>query len=126
MADFRERINELYDEARDHNHAIGRKGFAELIGVTRGQVNGWLDGASRPNFETLRYIAAKAGVTSSWLIGESELRNYPSVNVKGATPETRSDYLLLLDFLKFKYRAEIVKKRKAVKLVEDEKDGEFP
>lgn len=112
LADFRERINELYDEARDQNHKIGRTGFAELLGVTRGQANGWLDGTSKPNFETLKYIAQKAGVTSSWLIGECELRNYPSIKVSGATPEARRDYLLLLDFLKYKYREQIVKNRK--------------
>lgn len=124
MTTFRERINELYEEARDHNHKIGRQGFAELLGVTRGQVNGWIDGTSRPSFEVLQSIAKKAGVTSSWLIGESELRNHPNFKVKGVTPQACHDYLLLLDFLKYKYRAEIVKERRADNAA-GEKNGDF-
>lgn len=119
---FRDRINELYEEARDRNHKIGRQGFADLIGATRGQVNGWLDGTSRPNFETLKLIAEKAGVTSSWLIGESDLRNCPSVDVKAVTPEAQRDYLVLLDFLKYKYRSEIMQARKKEQ-AKGEQDG---
>lgn len=106
MATFNDRITELYEEARDRDYTVGRKKFAEILGVTRGQINGWLENAGNPDLETLKKIADKAGVSTSWLIGEDDRRNYPSFEMSGLTPEAQRDYDLLLEFLRFKHRRE--------------------
>lgn len=105
MTTFRKRITELYEESRDRNHRIGRTKFAEILGVTKSQLNGWLDGSGKPDYDTLIQIAARAGVTSAWLIGETDHRNFilPKDNNE-LPPQAQRDYYLLLDFLKYRYK----------------------
>lgn len=71
---FHDRISELYEEARDRDHRIGRKKFAEICGVTKGQINGWLSKTADPDTETLKKIAQSLKVSVSWLVGETNVR----------------------------------------------------
>lgn len=99
MTGFHERITELYKEAQALDYTIGRKAFAELLGVTRSQMNGWLDGTGRPDMHLLKSVAKNSGVETSWLIGESEWRNFPLRKFTGLPPEAENDYQKLLTYL---------------------------
>lgn len=104
MADFHERINVLYEEARDTNYKIGRNAFAKSLDVTIGQLNGWLDGLGKPNSDTLRKVATKANVSVSWLVGETDFRSQLLPQNADALPEAaQQEYKILIDYLKFKY-----------------------
>lgn len=106
MTTFNDRINELYEEARDRNYRVGRKRFAEMIGATRGQLNGWLDNGVSPSIETIKKVAKNTGVSMLWLIGEADERAYPPFQMTGLSPEAEKDYALFLEFLRFKHRNE--------------------
>lgn len=82
--DFHDRINELYEEARDRDHTIGRKLFAQMCGVRRGQMHGWLSRNGSPNVETLRKLAKTCNVSVSWLVGDTNVRclTSPSIPAK--------------------------------------------
>lgn len=106
MADFRERINLLYEEARDANYKVGRNAFAQNLDVTIGQLSGWLDGFGKPNSDTLKKIAQKTNVSVSWLVGETDYRNQllPE-NCDSLPEEAQAEYRFFMDYLKFKYGA---------------------
>lgn len=106
MPTFRERINVLYEEARDKNHKIGRKGFAEQLGVSLGKVSAWIDGNGRPDFETLKLVAKNIGVSVSWLVGESDLRQIVLPKDAECLPaKAQEEYRILLEYIKVKYNS---------------------
>lgn len=74
MATFHERFYHLYDEARKEK-GVGRKEFAARCDVTKGQLNGWLDGKSEPNTSDLKKIAKNLNVSLYWLVGASSIRD---------------------------------------------------
>jgi transcriptional regulator with XRE-family HTH domain len=74
VANFRERINLLYDEAKDNNYRITQDEFSAAFGATRNQLTGWLDGRGEPGIEMLKNIAKASGVSVGWLVGETDLR----------------------------------------------------
>lgn len=61
MATSNERIVQLYEEARDRDHTVGRKRFAEMIGVRKSQLDGWLDSGVTPHVEVIKKIAKTTG-----------------------------------------------------------------
>ena len=75
-ANFNSRYWQLWEEIQDIDSKITRLEFANYMGVTLGQSNGWLDKGNQPDCDTLRKIAKKAGVSVSWLVGETEIRNF--------------------------------------------------
>lgn len=104
MANFHERINQLFEEAKDRNHRIGRKIYAEMLNVTLGQVNGWIDGLGRPDPDTLKEVAKISNVSTSWLVGETDLRSLVIPESCDMLPDAaQTEYKMLLDYLKFKY-----------------------
>lgn len=72
MATFHERFYQIYEERRKAGD--GRKGFAARCDITRGQLNGWLNGSSEPSTKDLKKIATNLNVSLSWLVGASEVR----------------------------------------------------
>lgn len=74
MATFKDRINTLFDEAKDKNYRITQKEFAQIFGASRSQLQGWLVGAGEPDSELMKIIAEKSNVSVSWLTGESDVR----------------------------------------------------
>ena len=70
---FCERINELFDRFKSRPGLRGtNKEFQMHLGVSEGQLKGWLQGKSEPNIETLKKIARIENVSVSWLIGEEK------------------------------------------------------
>lgn len=104
MATFQDRINLLYQEARYRNYKVGRKAFAEQLGISLGRVSAWLDGNGRPDYETLKFISKNAGVSAAWLIGETESREVPIMSHTKSFPEEAQEELhYVMDYLQFKY-----------------------
>jgi len=112
MATFTERIWELYEEARDRNYKLSRKDFAEMLGVRKGQVDGWLDSGVTPHVEVIKKISKTTGISILWLIGESEEREHPTFQMTGLPPEEEEAYQFFLEFLRFKYRRKAAQEKK--------------
>lgn len=105
QTNFYNRINELYEEARDKNYRIGRKMFADLCGITKGQLNGYLCGDSEPSTEILKRIAEKQEVSVAWLVGATDKRNEPDTNMTEKMPaEAIKELYSYVNYLKFKYK----------------------
>lgn len=107
MSNFHERIYELYEEARDEDHKTGRKRFAELCGVTLPQINGWLNKKCEPDSETMKKIAAKRNVSVSWLVGETNIRNFHNfTEYSKMPPGALIELEIFMRYLKFRYHIE--------------------
>lgn len=102
MGIFHERLNELYQEAHALDYTIGRKKFAIQLRVSRGQINGWLDGVSMPSFEMMKKIAQYLGVDVTWLIGETDQRGFLPRCFVGLPKEADEDYQKLLQYLQMR------------------------
>lgn len=74
MTRFHERMRQLYEYQKDLNYKFRRVDFAEKLGVTRGRLDGWLDGNGEPGSEMLKKIADTMGVNVAWLVGATELK----------------------------------------------------
>lgn len=83
MADFTERINDLYEQAQDNNPKIGRVAFSKTCNITKSQLDGYLKGNGKNFCNTLRSIAIANHVSVSWLVGEVDERS----NTNGAFKE---------------------------------------
>lgn len=107
LATFHERIYQLYEEARDIDHKIGRIKFSEMCEVSRDQMNGWLNQDGAPDMETLKKVAKTRGVSTSWLVGETDIRNSINFTLANKLPPAALDELnVFLNYLKFKYLKE--------------------
>lgn len=94
----------MYEEARDRDHKIGRKKFAELSNVREGQMNGWLSRIGEPDCDTLITIAAAHGVSVSWLVGETSIRNNQKLPLYDDLPTKAADDLAAyVEFLHYRY-----------------------
>lgn len=104
MAGFKERLLELFEEAKDKNYKINRNDFANMIGATRSQLNGWLDKGSEPDIAMLIKIAKRSGVSVSWLVGETDFRFFSvSVNQLYLPVEAKQEFDYMVKYLKYKY-----------------------
>jgi len=76
VSTFKERINLLWEEAKDRDHTISQEAFAKSVGATRSQLRGWLSGAGEPDTEMLKIIAKVNQVSIDWLTGMTDTRRY--------------------------------------------------
>lgn len=107
MSIFNKRYWMLWEEARDKNHKLKRAEFAELMGVTVGQSNGWLDTSTEADCTSLVTIAKRANVNVSWLVGETNIRNFDTPNLFVGLPVKAADELEeFVRYLRFKYKVE--------------------
>lgn len=107
MTKFHKRYWCLWDEAKDIDSKISRAEFAKRMGVTVGQSNGWLDGGTEPDCESLLTIAKNAGVSVSWLVGETGIRrlNMPDL-LEGLPTDAVSEMIEFSKYLRYKYKVE--------------------
>jgi transcriptional regulator with XRE-family HTH domain len=93
MSTFRERLYQLWEEAKDQNHDLTQTQFAERFKATRNQFTGWLDGRGEPDTEALKIIASVNNVSTSWLLGETDIRLPYGVidSTKQFTEETKKE-----------------------------------
>lgn len=93
VASFKERINLLWEEAKNTDYTISKEAFAKSIGATRSQLRGWLTGAGEPDTETLKVIATVHNVSIDWLTGFTDVRRF---ELKKGSPQ----YLAVLEEIK--------------------------
>lgn len=98
----------LWDEARDRDHKISRDEFADSLGVTPGQSNGWLRGTSEPDCDALAVLAEKAKVSVNWLIGASNDREPERICtlIEGLPTEAVDKLSEYIKYLHFKYNVD--------------------
>lgn len=97
----------LWEEARDRNHKIKRVEFAESLGVTAGQSNGWLDTNTEPDCESLITISKHANISVSWLVGETNIRKLDTPVLYNELPAKAADELTeFVKYLRHKYEIE--------------------
>jgi transcriptional regulator with XRE-family HTH domain len=89
MASFKDRINNLWEDAKDDDYRTTQKQFADKFGATRSQLQGWLIGAGEPDSEMMKTIATRSGVSVDWLIGLTDLRK-PYVLTPGSPEYQRA------------------------------------
>lgn len=91
MATFIERINELFDMAKDMNHKLTQREYAARFGATRNQLKGWLDGRGEPDSELMKKIAEINGVSVSWLVGESDTKSLIETTIYRRIEDSMAD-----------------------------------
>lgn len=69
---FHQRINELWERAKDRDYRITQGVYAERIGTSRASLRGWIDGKGEPNSEGFVRIANVEKVSLEWLLGYNE------------------------------------------------------
>lgn len=110
MATLQDRLNILYEELRDRNYKHGRKDFAKHCGITRGKLNGYLNGNGEKLWESLRTIARNNHVSVSWLLGETDDRLESDVHlknlIKGLNEEDMKLIRGLAEYLKAKSKTD--------------------
>lgn len=72
MPNFKDRINQLWEEAKTRDYQITQEEFAHLLGATKNQLKGWLRGSGEPNTDLIKNIAHVCNVSVDWLVGNSE------------------------------------------------------
>lgn len=122
MANFRERITELFEREQDKNHKRTQTEFAKELGVTYNQLSSWLNGRALPRADTVLKIAAKANVSSSWLLGETDVQT-PVNRMKsvewseiadravGLSPQARNVLKAFIDYLKLLEKEKIPQRK---------------
>ena len=101
---FHERINELWERAKDRNYKLTQAEYAQKLGVTRNALMGWLRGSGQPDADGFVRIATVENISLTWLMGDerpmkqerllSEEFNFVEIFRK-LTPEHREDLLVL-------------------------------
>ncbi|MDU4959423.1 MAG: helix-turn-helix domain-containing protein [Sporomusaceae bacterium] len=112
MACFTDRLNELFEEARDRNYPFSRVDYAKFLGVTHNQVSGWLDGRSEPSIKMLRHIARSHNVSLSWLVGDTNIKQpecfQPAAELiarmEGMPPQALDIIGAVIEMTRFYYR----------------------
>ena len=67
---FHERINELWQRAKEQNHKLTRDEYASRFGVTRTTLMSWLRGSGQPDADGFLRIADVEQVSLGWLMGD--------------------------------------------------------
>ena len=70
---FHERINELWERAKDKNYRLTQTEYSKRFGVTRNALLGWLRGSGQPDADGFVRIACKENVSLSWLLGDKRI-----------------------------------------------------
>ena len=99
MPNFKDQINQLWEEAKDRDYQTTQEDFANLLGATKNQLKGWLRGSGEPSTELIKNIAQVCNVSVDWLVGNSEnnvttSRSYDE-KIKNLPPEMKR----IIDFI---------------------------
>lgn len=104
---FCERINEIFEEYKDKDHHTRRKEFADICGITKGQLDGWLSGRGKPDIQILLQVSNRLKIPVSFLIGESDVRTTEKVDFyQRLPPEALDELNYYFDYLSHKYNIE--------------------
>lgn len=111
MKIFAERMKQ-YMEEKEWN----QQQFADLLGVTRQDINGWILGKHTPHINRLEGFAEKMGVSVNWLLGKSESKTNGLNGYSG-----RRRYLM--DRIAKADDKKLDKFQKLMELIDDEENG---
>ncbi|MBO6205151.1 MAG: helix-turn-helix transcriptional regulator [Selenomonas sp.] len=67
---FHQRINELWERAKDKDYRLTMEAYAKHIGTTRSSLRGWLAGKGQPDAEGFVRVATTENVSLEWLLGD--------------------------------------------------------
>ena len=67
---FHERINELWERAKEQNSKMTQVEYVRRLGVTRNALLGWLRGTGQPDADGFVRIAMVENVSLTWLLGD--------------------------------------------------------
>ncbi len=67
---FHQRINELWEKAKDKDYRLTMEAYAKRIGTTRSGLRGWLAGKGQPDAEGFVRVATTEKVSLAWLLGD--------------------------------------------------------
>lgn len=74
---FHQRINELWERAKDKDYRLTLEGYAKRVGTTRSALRGWLAGKGQPDADGFVQVATTEGVSLAWLLGDNrEFKEY--------------------------------------------------
>ncbi len=74
---FHQRINELWERAKDRDYRLTLEDYARRIGTTRSALRGWLAGKGQPDAEGFVRVAVAEDVSLPWLLGDKrEFKEY--------------------------------------------------
>lgn len=74
MSIFHERINKLYQEAKDSDYSLTQEDYAKRLGTTRSSLRGWLTGKGQPDANGFARIATAENISVDWLVGKTNIR----------------------------------------------------
>lgn len=109
--------NVLADRLRALRGSMSQTDFALKLGVKQTSYSSWERGIKDPLAQTLAQIASTLGVSSDWLLGLSDVRDYtnsaaptaappqPKKNFDRLTPQSDSDLLAEIRALKARVAA---------------------
>ena len=72
---FHERINRLYQNAKDEDYTLTQEAYAARLGTTRNSLRGWLRGSGQPDADGFARIANVEKVSVDWLVGKTNVKN---------------------------------------------------
>jgi len=111
---FCERINYLFRRFQSRPGMRGtQKEYRERLGVSEGQLKGWLLGKSEPSISMLKKIARIEGVSVGWLIGEDSASSGSSPAAQLASRVSQADAQTLAQLEQFYDYLEYQKQVKA-------------
>ena len=73
---FQQRINELYQRAKDRDYKLTQEGYATKLGTSRNSLRGWLAGTGQPDADGFARISRIENVSLDWLMGNEEQPGY--------------------------------------------------
>lgn len=82
MGKFYERLSELFEDMKDRELSLTRKEFAVRCGIKETQMHNYLNGINNPPIEALLTIAKNCGTNASLLIGESNVKYSPNLEIE--------------------------------------------
>ena len=67
---FHQRINTLWENAKDANYRLTLEAYAKRLGTTRSSLRGWLAGKGQPDADGFVRVAVREDVSLAWLLGD--------------------------------------------------------
>jgi transcriptional regulator with XRE-family HTH domain len=84
---FHQRINELYQRAKDTDYKLTQEQYATRLKTSRSGLRGWLSGKGQPDADGLAWIAKIEHVSLYWLIGGNDAQLSSPTHSQPFTPE---------------------------------------
>lgn len=88
---FQNRINMLYQNAKDADYTLTQEAYANRLGTTRNALRGWLRGSGQPDADGFAKIATVENTTVDWLVGKSDIKSPVQTIAAHRTDDPMSD-----------------------------------